>query len=913
MLRSGCELTGRQEDLTDELARLEARLSALDAERATVREQITAARRQLTAVEAVTISVPKLQASAVAAPTTHAAKVALFSSLFRGREDVYPRFWTNERKGTKGWAPACSNEWKRPLCQKPKVKCGACSHQAFDPITPQVIQEHLQGHHVIGVYPLLRDERCHLLAIDFDQGSWSDDVGAFAETCRAVGLPAAVERSRSGNGAHAWFFFDEAIPAGVARRVGCYLLTETMSRRPELSMDSYDRLFPNQDTMPRGGFGNLIALPLQRAAREQGNTVFVDDALRPHADQWAFLAGLARIPAATAELVAREAQRQGRVLGVRFAAVDEDDDAPWTRSPSGRLPRTAVRVPLPDVVRIVRGQRLFVEKAGLPGGFVTELRRLAAFQNPEFYKKQAMHLGTRGTPRVVTCAEESGSFLSLPRGCEPDVVALVTECGSKASIEDQRTSGDPIVVEFQGELTEVQARAAAAVLPHDIGIVVAPPGTGKTVLGAALVARRGVSTLVLVHRKPLLDQWVAQLSEFLGIPRKEIGVVGGGKRKATGRIDVAMIQSLVRKGQVDDVVATYGHVIVDECHHVSASSFARVLSEVKARFVLGLTATPRRRDGHDPIVEMQLGPVRFAVSAKASAAARGLAHGLIIRETTFSADWNTGDPIQGLYAAMASDESRNALILDDVISALEEGRSPLLLTERRDHLELFAEKLRAATRHLIVLHGGLSARERKEALATLAAIPQDEERLVVATGRYVGEGFDDPRLDTLVLALPVAWRGTVVQYAGSAPPKARREDRPSGSTTTATRTSRFWCACWRSASGPTERSGTRSKTRPLPQPPPSIKSTSSSTTRTTTRARERSASAPAPCASSPTRTAQHQRRLPRRQPAPTESTAISRSMGVIDAAHPAPFRRQIGEHNEAADSEVCNPRNRRIF
>nr|WP_234945168.1 hypothetical protein [Anaeromyxobacter sp. Fw109-5] len=481
-------MTERREDIAGELARLEARLSALDAERAALREQITAARRQLAAVEAVTISVPKLQSSTTPIPTTHAAKVALFASLFRGREDVYPRFWTNERKGTKGWAPACSNEWKRPLCQKPKVKCGECSHQAFGSVTPQVIQDHLQGHHVIGVYPLMRSERCHLLAIDFDEGSWADDVAAFAETCRAVGLPAAVERSRSGNGAHAWFFFDEAIPAAVARRVGCYLLTETMSRRPELSMDSYDRLFPNQDTMPRGGFGNLIALPLQRAAREHGNTVFVDDALRPHADQWAFLAGVPRIPAATAELVAREAQRQGRVLGVRFAAVDEDD-APWARSPSGRLPRTALRDPLPEAVRIVRGQRLFIEKAGLPGGFVTELRRLAAFQNPEFYKKQAMHLSTRGTPRVVTCAEESGPFLSLPRGCEGDAVALVTECGTKPAMDDQRASGEPVQVEFRGELTEVQARAAAAVLPHDIGMVVAPPGTGKTVLGAALVAK----------------------------------------------------------------------------------------------------------------------------------------------------------------------------------------------------------------------------------------------------------------------------------------------------------------------------------------------------------------------------------------------------------------------------------------
>jgi superfamily II DNA or RNA helicase len=259
---------------------------------------------------------------------------------------------------------------------------------------------------------------------------------------------------------------------------------------------------------------------------------------------------------------------------------------------------------------------------------------------------------------------------------------------------------------------------------------------------------------------------VTQLSEFLGIPKKEIGVIGAGKRRPTGRLDVAMIQSLVRKGAVEDVVANYGHVVVDECHHVSAVSFERVLSEVKARFVLGLTATPRRRDGHDPIIEMQLGPVRFEVGSKAAAEARGFDHRLVLQETAFTSDWRPGDPVQGLYAAMAASEPRNQLILDDVIGALEEGRSPILLTERRDHLEFFVDRLEGMTPNLIALHGGLSARERREAVERLSAIPETEERLVVATGRYVGEGFDDPRLDTLVLALPVAWKGTVVQYAG---------------------------------------------------------------------------------------------------------------------------------------------------
>jgi len=746
-----------------DLARLEARLAELEAERTALQSRIAELRRTTAAQSSISVTPPR--SSTTPAPTTAETKVALFASLFRGRSDVYPRLWTNQKKGTKGYAPACLNEWNRPLCQKPRVRCGECPHQSWDPVSARVLQDHLQGQNVVGVYPLLRDERCHLLAIDFDKGSWTDDVLAFAETCRSVGLPATVERSRSGNGAHAWFFFEEPVLAAVARKVGCYLLTETMARRPGLGMESYDRLFPNQDTMPRGGFGNLIALPLQFEPRKVGNTVFLDDSLRAHPDQWAFLASVPRIPAMSADLVAREAQRQGRVLGVRFPMVEEEV-APWARPPSGRAPRTTPQEAAPASVYCVRGNRFYVDRVGLPAALVTDLRRLAAFQNPDFYKMQAMRLSTKGTPRVVTCALEKNSFLSLPRGCDRDAIALLGEWGSKAALSDERVGGLHVPFRFQGELLDVQRRAAAGVLPHDIGVVVAPPGTGKTVLAAHLIAERAVSTLVLVHRKPLLDQWVTQLSEFLGIPKKEIGVIGAGKRRPMGRLDVAMIQSLVRKGSVEDVVANYGHVVVDECHHVSAVSFERVLSEVKARHVLGLTATPRRRDGHDPIIEMQLGPVRFEIGNKAAAEARGFDHRLVLQETAFTSDWRPGEPVQGLYAAMAASEPRNRLILDDVIGALEEGRSPILLTERRDHLEFFVERLEGMTPNLIALHGGLSAKERRVAVERLAAIPETEERLVIATGRYVGEGFDDPRLDTLVLALPVAWKGTVVQYAG---------------------------------------------------------------------------------------------------------------------------------------------------
>jgi superfamily II DNA or RNA helicase len=533
-------------------------------------------------------------------------------------------------------------------------------------------------------------------------------------------------------------------------------------------MGSYDRLFPNQDTMPRGGFGNLIALPLQYEPRQQGNTVFVDTSFQPYEDQWSYLASLSRISPAFVEGLAAEATQRGLVIGVRLAeTADAEEGAPWRRRPSGRSRQVSMPGPLPGAVRAVLAQRLFVEKAGLSPPHLNKIKRLAAFQNPEFYKKQSLRLSTAMTPRVIACAEELGQHIALPRGCLGDLEELFQAHGVELQVEDQRQEGEALQVEFKGELTAVQQEAAEALLRHDIGLLIAPPGVGKTVLGTYLVAKRARSTLVLVHRHPLLDQWVAQLSMFLGLDEKEIGQIGGGKRKPNGRLDVAMIQSLVRQGRVEDLIETYGHVIVDECHHVPAVSFERVLSEVKARYVVGLTATPHRRDGHHPILEMQMGPVRFAVDPKGQAARRPFDHRLIVRETSFRLEGGDAKAgIQKIYAALTADEARNRLILDDVLHALEEGRSPILLTERRDHLEYFAEQLRGFVRHLVVLHGGMTTKERRELGTRLAAVPDEEERLVLATGRYIGEGFDDRRLDTLVLAMPVSWKGTLVQYTG---------------------------------------------------------------------------------------------------------------------------------------------------
>ena len=757
------------DSLLQAITREEAKLADLTNKRNESWEQLAALKAELATLESTPVAptAPAMK-PVVGTPTTAEGKISLFRQLFRGRDDVFPLLWMSSKTGRKGYSPACGNEWVRGVCEKPRVKCSECPNQAFLSLNDQIFLDHLQGRHTIGIYPLLKDETCWFLAADFDKESWLDDVAAFVDTCRAIGIPTAVERSRSGNGAHVWFFFSSPIPAVSARRMGCYLITETMTRRHQLAMSSYDRLFPNQDTLPRGGFGNLIALPLQYEPRQAANSVFLDENFQPHPDQWACLASLTRIAPSTVESIARKATQQGKIVGIRFSSANEDrkDDAPWERLPSGRPEKVDITEPVPTEVHAVLAQRLFVDKTHMPSPLLNQIKRLAAFQNPEFYKKQSMRLSTALTPRVISCAEEFSKHIALPRGCQDELATLLPQYGSTLKIDDQRHPGEPLDVRFNGKLTTIQKQAVTTLHKHDTGVFVAPPGIGKTVVGTWLIAERQCNTLVLVHRQPLLDQWVAQLALFLGLDTKNIGRIGGGRHKPNGRLDVAMIQSLVRKESVDDLVANYGHVIVDECHHLPAVSFERVLDEVRARFITGLTATLQRRDGHHPIIEMQLGPVRFTVDARNQAAHRPFNHNLIIRETGFDLD-DSGDlRIQELYRRLVADQQRNNLIFDDVLHALEEGRSPILLTERKEHLECFANRLRKFTRNLIVLQGGRSAKKRRDDLNRLAAIPDDEERLVLATGRYIGEGFDDARLDTLLLALPVSWKGTLVQYAG---------------------------------------------------------------------------------------------------------------------------------------------------
>jgi superfamily II DNA or RNA helicase/very-short-patch-repair endonuclease len=620
------------------------------------------------------------------------------------------------------------------------------------------------------VYPLLQDESCFFLAVDFDKTGWRDDAASVLDVCRRLNLAAALERSRSGRGAHVWFFFEEAIPAALARRLGSHVLTEAMETRPDVGLDSYDRLFPNQDTMPQGGFGNLIALPLQRAARKQDNTVFLDNTFVPWSDQWAFLSSVRRIAKSAVEQIVEIAERRGRILGVRLPPQDEDGKEPWTAPPSRQRFEPRIVGSLPSTLELTLGNQIYVSKETLHPGLRNRLLRLAAFQNPEFYKAQAMRLSTFSKPRVIACAEDLTHHIGLPRGCLEDVQKALTDLGIRVMIRDERCDGGRLDVRFHGELRREQKTAAETMLRHDTGVLAATTAFGKTVIAAWLIAKRGVNTLVLVHRRQLLDQWVDRLSTFLDVPAKAIGRIGGGRSRPTGRIDVGMIQSLAHKGVVNDRIAAYGQVIVDECHHLSAHSFEQVVRQAKARFIAGLSATVTRKDGHHPIIFMQCGPVRHHVNARAQAAARPFDHFVLVQPTAFqptrvpAADKRA--EFQTLYQELIEDESRTRRICADVVESVRNGRSPLILTERNEHLDRFERELSSCVDYVVVLRAGTGKKQRQAISDRLAAIPRQEARIILATGKYVGEGFDDARLDTLFLTLPVSWRGTIAQYAG---------------------------------------------------------------------------------------------------------------------------------------------------
>ncbi len=652
------------------------------------------------------------------------AKIALFRSLFAGRDDVYAARWENARSGKSGWSPAVVGgpaNARRP-------------DRAYLPVTDAIVEAHLTGRVHVGLYPLLRGDTCRLLACDFDGPSWVLDAVAYVDAARAAGIPVALERSRSGDGAHAWMFFSGPVQAAAARRIGAYLLREAMTIRAELDLASYDRLFPAQDFVPSGSFGNLIALPLQGACRKRGTTVFLDPAtLEPFADQWAFLSSLGR---SSPEAIVSFAE------SVRLVAAGPGERT--YRAPS----RPGAPKP-PETIAAETGAMLSIDRIGMPPALLAALKHLASIHNPAYYEKERLRLSTWKTPRFLRCYGETIDRLLLPRGLREPADAVIAEAGSRLVVQDQRPPLSPIDVRLEATLSSGQLEALDGLSRHELGVLVAPPGAGKTVLACGVIARRAVPTLVIVDRQPLVDQWRDRLSVHLGIDRKRIGMIGAGRRRPGGVIDIAMVQSLARRDDLAELTAGYGLIVVDECHHVPATTFERAVREIAAPAWLGLTATPYRRDGLEGLITMYCGPIRHRMGPSALDPEK-FERALLVHPTEHAAmapagaseGDGPGSGIQAVFRSVVEDDDRTRQICADIAAAVRLGRNCLVLSQWTAHVARIVEDLRGLSLEPLVLQGGMGKKARGLVMDELVMMRPGSGTIIVATGSFLGEGFD---------------------------------------------------------------------------------------------------------------------------------------------------------------------------
>ena len=730
-------------------------------------------------------------------PVLTAEHAILFYSYFRGRKDVYVK-----RNAKKGYYTQCNNFWKAGICPKErgeKVKCQECPAKDYKELKISVILEHLKGtkedcSDVIGLYPLFPDGTCWFLVFDFDNHDedaapskdWEQEVDALRKICYSVGIYALVERSRSGRGAHVWIFFSEAIQAAKVRRFSEALLAKGAESVSLKSFRYYDRMMPMQDSLPEGKLGNLIALPLQGQALRKGNSAFVDEYWRPYKDQWSKLLHTRKMSETEVDAYIKSWCPEDNTMEMfQSDKVDEQEDNNLylfgsSLKPSTRFFKTEdAKVP----IKITLADGIYIDKRNLKPRLQNAIRRLAAYSNPQFFQNLALGFSTRETPRIVYDGYDEGDYIVLPRGCFEELKRHLTDAEIPYDIVDKRQAGRQINVSFNGELYPEQTIAAERLLSYDMGMLAAATAFGKTVIGANLIARRKVNTLVLVHTVEIMNNWVRDLNRFLNINEElptyttpkgrvkqrdsVIGTFSSQKKAATGIIDIAMIGSLGKEDDINPMVRDYGMIIVDECHHAAAATFENVLRASAAKYVYGMSATVKRGDKQERKLLMQLGPIRHRYTAKERAMKQGIGHYVFPRFTRM-VDLSSSDDkhISELYRLIVDSELRNMQIVADAIDCVKKGRTPVVMTKYREHAEILYGLLQGAADHVFLLQGGKSLKARAELREKMAAIGRDESMIMVATGQYIGEGFNYPRLDTMLLAMPISFEGNVEQYAG---------------------------------------------------------------------------------------------------------------------------------------------------